>query len=165
MVLFRNCCTSSWLAKGQELTAAVLSTTLIALLALGSVMYPAQAETADGRRFVIIDGDTVDYRGERIRILNIDAPESFRSRCEAELKLALRTKERLAQLLRAGTVEIDRQGEDRYRRSLARLSVRGVDVGTTLVREGLALPWEDGAAAKAARLQKWCGARSRLPWF
>ena len=139
------------------LAAALLG----ALLGLAWTMQ-AQAETVDGRRFVIIDGDTVDYRGERIRILNIDAPESFRSRCEAELKLALRTKERLAHLLRAGNVEIERQGEDRYRRTLARLSVKGIDVGATLVREGLALPWHEGAAAKEARLQKWCGARHGL---
>ena len=140
------------------LAAALLG----ALLGLAWTMQ-AQAETVDGRRFVIIDGDTVDYRGERIRILNIDAPESFRSRCEAELKLALRTKERLAHLLRAGAVEIERQGEDRYRRTLARLSVRQGDVGQILVREGLALPWQDGAAAKEARLRRWCGAGYRLP--
>jgi endonuclease YncB( thermonuclease family) len=162
MVLFGNCGTSGGLAKGQKLAAVVLSTTLVFLSALGSMTYPAQAETVDGRRFVIIDGDTVAYRRERIRILNIDAPESFRSRCEAELKLALRAKERLAQLLQTGAVEIERQGEDRYRRTLARLSAKGGDVGMTLVREGLALPWQDGAAAKEARLRRWCGARHWL---
>jgi hypothetical protein len=62
------------------------------------------------RRIVIIDGDTIDVQGERIRILNIDAPESFRSRCEVELKLALRTKERLAQLLHSGPIENNRRG-------------------------------------------------------
>jgi hypothetical protein len=56
------------------------------------------AEAVDGQRIAIIDGDTIDVRGERIRILNIDAPESFRSRCEAELKLALRTRVRLNKL-------------------------------------------------------------------
>jgi len=117
----------------------------------------AQAETVDGRRIVIVDGDTIDVRGERIRILNIDAPESFRSRCEAELKLALRTKERLAQLLRAGPVMIEREGQDGYRRTLARLSARGRDVGDTLVREGLALPWRGGREAKEVRLHSWCG--------
>ena len=33
-----------------------------------------KAETVDGHRIVIIDGDTIDVQGERIRILNIDAP-------------------------------------------------------------------------------------------
>ncbi|MBB3018602.1 endonuclease YncB(thermonuclease family) [Microvirga lupini] len=139
-----------------------------ALLALGmflacSLVYAARADTVDGRRIVIIDGDTIDAQGERIRILNIDAPESFRSRCEAELKLALRTKERLAQLLRSGPVEIIREGQDRYRRTLATLSVREGDVGQILVRERLALPWKDGREDKERRLKVWCGTWARLP--
>jgi hypothetical protein len=47
----------------------------------------------------------------------------------AELNLALRTKERLAQLLRVGPVEIERKGQDRYRRTPARLSAGGKDAG------------------------------------
>jgi len=135
----------------------------MALFVFSSLMYAAKAETVDGRRIVIIDGDTIDVGGERIRILNIDAPESFRSRCEAELKLALRTKERLAQLLRSGPVQIDREGQDRYRRTLATLRVREGDVGRILVRERLALPWQEGSEAKEDRLQAWCGPRARLP--
>lgn len=135
---------------------------LFALL-VPAALYAAKAETIDGWRIVIIDGDTIDIRGERIRILNIDAPESFRSRCEAELKLALRTKERLAELLRAGPVRIDREGQDRYRRTLATLSVREGDVGRILVRERLALPWQDGREAKERRLKAWCGPWARLP--
>jgi len=139
------------------LTAAIVG----ALLGFAWRMQ-AFAETVDGSRFVIIDGDTVDYSGERIRIFNIDAPESFRSRCDAELTLALRTKERLAQLLRSGPVEITRKGQDRYRRTLATLSTRQGDVGQVLVRERLALPWQEGRDAKESRLQAWCGARYRL---
>jgi micrococcal nuclease len=52
---------------------------------------------------------------ERVRLLNVDAPESFRPRCDAELVAGLKTKERLAQLLRTGPVRIDRHGQDRYR--------------------------------------------------
>jgi len=132
----------------------------LALFVFGFLMYGARAETVDGRRIVIIDGDTIDVQGERIRILNIDAPESFRSRCEAELKLALRTKERLAQLLRSGPVEINREGQDRYRRTLATIRIREGDVGRILVRESLALRWQEGPAAKEYRLKVWCGQKS-----
>ena len=140
----------------------VLRFILIAL-SLGGTTISAATETVDGQRIVIIDGDTIDVRGERIRILNIDAPESFRSRCEVELKLALRTKERLGELLRAGPVEVDREGRDRYRRTLATLSTREGDVGRFLVRERLALPWQDGREAKERRLKAWCGPWARLP--
>lgn len=144
------------------LKAAVLALVMFVLCYATS---PARAETIDGRRIVIIDGDTIDVGGERIRILNIDAPESFRSRCESELKLALRTKERLANLLRSGQVEIDRKGQDRYRRTLATLSVKEGDVGGILVQERLALPWRDGRQAKEERLRTWCGAKSKVPWL
>lgn len=120
-----------------------------------------KAETVDGRRAVIIDGDTVSIDRERIRILNIDAPETYRSRCEAELVLGLKTKERLAQLLRTGPVTVRRCDGDRcidpYGRSLARLEAGGRDVGEVLVSEGLALPWASGPAARQARAIYWCG--------
>lgn len=132
---------------------------LLAALLAGA----ASAETVDGARFVIIDGDTVSFDGERIRILNIDAPESFRSRCEAELIVGLRAKERLAALLRSGRVTIDRcepgtnRCRDRYGRTLARLRAGGRDVGEVLISERLALPWRAGAEARAERLGAWCG--------
>jgi endonuclease YncB( thermonuclease family) len=99
---------------------------------------------------------------ERVRLLNVDAPESFRPRCEAELIAGLKAKERLAQLVRAGSVRIDRQGQDRYRRTLARLNVglsdnKSRDVSEILIKEGLALPWRDGRTAWEARKRHWCG--------
>jgi endonuclease YncB( thermonuclease family) len=134
----------------------------LSALLIPAVMYAAKAETVDGRLIVIIDGHTIDVRGERIRILNIDAPESFRSRCEDELRLALRTKERLAQLMRSGPVEINREGRDRYGRTLATVSVREGNVGQILIRERLALPWKDGREGKERRLRIWCGPWARL---
>jgi micrococcal nuclease len=98
-----------------------------------------------------------------VRLLNVDTPESFRPRCERELAAALKAKERLAQLLRAGPVGIDRQGQDRYRRTLARLEVSAKtgekprDVGDVLIAEGLALPWRSGRDAWEDRRRHWCG--------
>ena len=53
-------------------------------------------------------------------------------------------------LLRAGEVTIARTGQDRYRRTLARLTVDGTDVGESLIREGFALPWKDGPGSRHA---------------
>ncbi len=113
-----------------------------------------QASALTDSRVIIIDG-------ERIRIHNIDAPETRGARCEAELVRGLKAKERLAQLLRAGPVTIDRceasgRCEDRYGRTLARLRTGAGDAGG-LVREGLAQPWRPGAEAAAQRLTAWCG--------
>lgn len=119
------------------------------------------AARAAERRVIIIDGDTVDIDGERIRVLNIDAPETRGSRCERELILGLRAKERLAQLLRAGAVRIDRceasgRCTDRYGRTLARLGTPAGDVGQILIAEGLAMPWRPGRDAREERIAVWC---------
>jgi micrococcal nuclease len=109
------------------------------LLAL-VVTLPTSAETFDGRRAVIIDGNTIALGNERVRLLNIDAPESFRSRCERELVIGLRAKERLAALARSGRLKVEHRGQDRYRRTLARVYVACRDLGQVLIQEGLALP-------------------------
>jgi micrococcal nuclease len=129
---------------------------LVVLLSIALVEL-SSGETMDGRRAVIIDDDTVVFGSERVRILNIDTPETRGSHCERELVAGLKAKERLAEILRAGPMEVEREGKDRYRRTLTRLSVNGRDVGALLIREGLALPWQDGAEAKETRRRHWCG--------
>lgn len=116
---------------------------------------PAGAETVDGSRFLIIDGDTVQFGRERIRLLDIDAPESFRSACEAELVAGLKAKERLRALLDGQDVTIDRDGRDRFGRTLARLFTEDGDVGEILINERLALRYLPGR--RSERTAHWCG--------
>jgi endonuclease YncB( thermonuclease family) len=111
---------------------------------------------------VLVDGDTLKYEGETIRLVDIDTPESFRSRCEHELVLALEAKARLRQLVDAGPLIVERHGKDRYGRTLARVVVDGRDVGGTLLREGKALRYRPGRADKLARLRQWCGPDAQL---
>jgi endonuclease YncB( thermonuclease family) len=111
---------------------------------------------------VIIDGDSFSLAGERIRILNIDAPESFHARCEHELVLALKARQRLKQLLTAGAIKLQRDGHDRTGRTLARVRVGGRDVGDILIGEGHALPYRSGGNNKLTRLRVWCGSQANL---
>jgi endonuclease YncB( thermonuclease family) len=111
---------------------------------------------------VLVDGDTLKYDGEIIRLVDIDTPESFHSRCAQELVLALAAKARLRQLVDAGPLMVERHGKDRYGRTLARVFVDGRDVGDTLLREGKALRYRPGHADKLARLRRWCGANAQL---
>lgn len=90
----------------------------------------------------VTDGDTFRVHEERIRIANIDTPEMpGRARCDVEAELALRAKARLGELLSGGEIRLSRQGEDRFGRTLARVSVDGSDVGEQLVRERVAQRW------------------------
>lgn len=97
------------------------------------------------------DGDTFrigSYRGESIRILNIDAPE-IEGRCRYETNLAQKSKMRLAELLDGQHVQIHRQNKDRYGRTLAVIRADGRDIGDQLVGEGLARTW-------SGQREPWC---------
>lgn len=106
---------------------------LVATLLAG----PVQAETDPGDLIIVLNGDTVALpcarpaRGcaEKIRLLDIDTLESFRPQCDAELRAGLKAKARLVEMIRGKIVSIERSGKkDRYRRTLGRLRVTGVDV-------------------------------------
>lgn len=94
----------------------------------------------------VVDGDTFRLGGDTIRIENIDAPETHQAKCDAERRLGDLATERLAQLLASGDLQLSRnpeepRDEDRYGRKLRRVAVGGIDVGATLVSEGLARRW------------------------
>lgn len=120
---------------------------------------PATAETVSGDRIYVIDGDTIAVQGQRqhIRLLDIDAPEISKPRCDRELRLGLDAKARLVTLVRGREVEIVRNGIDVYGRALAWLKVGNRDVGQMLLREGYAIPWKPGREAWEYRRRHWCG--------
>lgn len=89
-----------------------------------------------------------DHGVERVWISNIDALE-IEVQCRYEIDLAQDSKHRLAAILIGQRVEIRREGEDRYDRTLATLWLNGRDVGDQLVSEGLARTW-------GGRHEPWC---------
>lgn len=105
----------------------------------------------------VIDGDTVAIGHETIRLLDIDAPETFKHRCPAELQAGRAAKVALEALIAGKRVTIERHGTDRYRRTLARISTPAGDVGAALMRQGYAIPWKPGPAEWKKREIRWCG--------
>jgi len=90
-----------------------------------------------------VDGDTINRGGERIRLANVDAPEMpGRARCAEEATLAVSAQLKLADALKTGSVILlHRQTiipRDVYGRTLARITVDGVDVADTLRKAGVA---------------------------
>jgi endonuclease YncB( thermonuclease family) len=68
------------------------------------------------------------------------APESFRSRCEAELIAGLKARERLRQLVETNPIRVERHSDDRYGRTLAQVSAGGIDLAAQLLTKSYALP-------------------------
>ena len=114
----------------------ILALSAAALIAL----CPAPGSSGGSRHHCVVDGDTVWWNGEKIRIADIDAPE-LHGRCQAERARAGMARDRLLQLLAGRRVTITRTGKDRFGRTLARLSVDGRSIGDQLKREGHAVPW------------------------
>jgi micrococcal nuclease len=104
-----------------------------------------------GGKNCVVDGDTFHYRGETIRIADIDTPETHPPNCPREAELGEAATRRLQALLNAGAFSlepIDRD-TDRYGRKL-RVVTRGEQsLGEQLVSEGLARYYEGGR-------QPWC---------
>ncbi len=97
---------------------------------------------------LVHDGDSFRCDGERIRILNIEAPELPGSpKCGSgrngwcDHRRGYQARDALSALFRTGRVGIERAGKDRYGRTLARVTVNGQDAGEYLIGRGLARAW------------------------
>jgi endonuclease YncB( thermonuclease family) len=93
----------------------------------------------------IVDGDTIWYRGEKIRIADINAPELGHPACPYEAQLAQAATDRLTVLLNAGGFSLapwPGRRTDRYGRSLYVIERNGRSIGMELVSEGLAERWK-----------------------
>ena len=126
-----------------------LATILAAILISGSVFADAPSQAIE-----TVDGDTVRKGDVSYRLLGYDTPETIFAECEAERRLGIKAKERLAELIdNAGEVILIEQGRkrDHYGRGLARLIIDGRDVADVLVEEGYARRY-DGRT----RRRGWC---------
>lgn len=98
---------------------------------------------ATGKIRYVNDGDTFRLMsGERIRIADIDAPESRagQAKCPAELARGKAATRQAKALLDGKTVRFERTGRS-YNRTVARLTLDGRDLAARLISIGAARPW------------------------
>ncbi|WP_172599213.1 thermonuclease family protein [Rhizobium leguminosarum] len=122
-------------------------------------------------RASVIDGDTIEIAGQRIRLNGIDAPESWQAcrdaagrpyRCGKDAAFALDEF-----LSKSRPIRCVGHGKDRYRRVVADcFRADGQSVNSWLVRQGWAIDWpryskgafqDDQVAAQTADLGIWRG--------
>jgi endonuclease YncB( thermonuclease family) len=93
----------------------------------------ARERTLDSWKAQAIDGDTIRYGAERIRIRGLNASELTEPGGQE-------AQERLSQLLREGTIRIVPHGKDVYDRTVADVFVNDQNIAEILTREGYAKP-------------------------
>ena len=121
----------------------------------------------------VIDGDTIEVQGVKVRLEGIDAPETDQT-CNKPPSL-LRTfglgtwkcgqeaTQHVARLVRDRTVRCDSRGTDAYGRMLGICVVEGLEINADVVRQGLAWAFvkysqryvEIEAEARAAKRGIW----------
>jgi len=96
------------------------------------------------RHTCVVDGDTIWFKGRKIRIADINTPEISSPGCASERQLGQKAKMRLQALLNQGSFSlqsIDRD-QDQYGRDLRIITRDGKSLGEALVAEGLAERWQ-----------------------
>jgi endonuclease YncB( thermonuclease family) len=125
----------------------------------------APHDTIAGRARVV-DGDTIDVAGTRIRLEGIDAPESDQAcqrRWLGRWACGTAAMATLSSLLKDAEVACDTTGMDKYHRILAVCYAGGRDINATMVRQGLAWAFvkysrryvAEEAAARSERIGIW----------
>ena len=147
----------------------VLMKRLAYVLALGAAA-PGFAQASSQPIYGVAragDGDSLEINGQRVRLLGIDAPE-FDQTCTkggAQWACGAEAADQLSRLVTGREVRCAPTGVDQYQRILARCTVNGTDVNSTMVERGYAIAFRKyssdyvkaEARAKAAKRGMWAG--------
>jgi micrococcal nuclease len=117
---------------------------------------PVQDGAQACRIMQVVDGDTLrlwcDDGMARMRLTGFDAPELYSPKCFAETVAAQQAKWALRWLIwQARGVRMQRDGEDRYGRSLVELSDAAGPLADRMIAAG------HGRAYGGGRREGWCG--------
>ena len=149
-------------------------TLALALLLAVSAIGPASTQQDTAGVASVIDGDTIEIHGQRIRLFGIDAPEGGqlcvrpngeRWRCAQQSSLAL------ANRIGRATVRCEPRDIDRYRRVVAVCFKENEDLNRWMVANGWAVVCRrysvdyvaDEDAARRKRINMWSG-DFEMPW-
>ena len=92
----------------------------------------------------VVDGDTIVFKGEKIRFAGIDAPE-LKQTCmqdDQEVKCGMVAKIMLVKKIGNYIPKCVSEGKDRYKRTLAECFVNGESLSKFLVRSGYAFAYK-----------------------
>jgi endonuclease YncB( thermonuclease family) len=158
----------------DEVRASIVTAIRIAIFALATGSALAQVEPITATA-TVIDGDTLEIHGVRIRLQGVDAPESSQQCTDAAGAIYLcgsRAALALSDFINRRPVECFEVDRDQYRRMVARCEVGGANLSKWLVQQGWALDWPryskgacapEQAEARTAGRGIWVG-KFVAPW-
>jgi endonuclease YncB( thermonuclease family) len=149
-----------------KISTLLFATIVVGLLGLAACSRPAASSlfvqtssavaTGPLPQIQVLRGDVLVVEGRHVRLADLVAPQAAPdAHCAAEAIASRQTQLRLEDLTRRAhsVVVTPTGGRDEYGRTLARVTVDGVDPATRLIDEGLAV------APQPAGFD-WCGAAS-----
>jgi endonuclease YncB( thermonuclease family) len=143
-------------------------------IALAAFLAASSAHAEIIGRASVIDGDTIEIQGQRIRLHGIDTPEKGQT-CEDASSQPYRCGTKaafaLADYIGQSPVTCQERDTDRYGRIVGKCFVRGESVNAYMVRSGWAAAYRrysseyDGEeqAAKNSKRGIWAGS-FEMPW-
>lgn len=122
----------------------------------------------------VIDGDTLEIRGERFRLHGIDAPESSQLCLDssgAKYRCGAVAANKLSERIAGRNLACLEKDRDRYKRIVAVCSLGSEDINAWLVSTGLAVAYRTYSrdyialedAARVAKRGLWAG-QFQMPW-
>lgn len=123
---------------------------------------------------LVVDGDTIEIAGQRVRLEGIDAPELAQT-CETATgqswPCGRSSVAALKRLISSKPISCEQRGQDKYRRVLAVCIADGRNINEAMVRDGFAWAFvkysnefdQAELKARAAKSGVWQG-RAVAPW-
>lgn len=130
--------------RTRTIVTALLAFTIAVVVVIASIPWASGQPAGLVGRATVIDGDTLEIRGTRVRLWGVDAPESSQPcylargrvwRCGAEAANAL------SDFIGSRTVICRQKGKDRYGRLIGQCFVGSMEANAWLVANGWALAY------------------------
>lgn len=132
----------------RDIVTAIAVLAAVAALAL---IFSRLAEDDLSGRARVVDGDSLEIAGRRLRLRGIDAPELGQS-CRNGAKTVScgrLARDHLRRLIAGAPVDCQGWETDRYDRLLVICTARGTDLNAAMVRDGWALAYGSHSAEEA----------------
>ena len=147
-------------------TMTLRSFAVVAAIAVAIVPGSARGQEIPGQA-VVIDGDTLEIHGTRIRLWGIDAPEHDQL-CRGDdsdpYRCGAVSANKLDTLIARRPVYCAPKDVDRYGRTVASCRSGAADLGEWLVSQGLALDWSRYSKGRYGAAQREAEQAGRGMW-